>query len=235
MHFGFTWKPRDDFHPSPGPKSTRKVPKSPIYIGNRAPDGSRRFRHAPRRSLAPPPPRPCSKLAHCRLQTYLGPQIAPRSAGTRGCHVENGGSPPFPPCPFGRICSPVLQSSCEWLPDGGGLCRYRLHAISTKCGRTRRLKVGASLGNSSRPARAIALPASRLGHAQRAACAAEAAASDLRPPVARVFSMREDELESFLQLPWRCRVSSSRRLCRHGRCRRCPHLLAAARSCRHAS
>ena len=44
-------------------------------------------------------------------------------------------------CAFGRICPPALQSSCEWLPDGGGWCRYRLHAISTKCGRTRMLKV----------------------------------------------------------------------------------------------
>ena len=47
---------------------------------NLAPDGSRRYRHAPGRSPAPHPPLPCSKLAHCRLQTYLGPQIAPRSA-----------------------------------------------------------------------------------------------------------------------------------------------------------
>ena len=50
-------------------RSAKKVPKSPIYIGIAAPDGSRRFRDAPRRSPAPPPPRPRSKLAHCRLQT----------------------------------------------------------------------------------------------------------------------------------------------------------------------
>ena len=49
----------------------------PIYIGNLALDGTRRYRDAPGRSPMPSPTRPRSKLAHCPL--WLHTRISRRS------------------------------------------------------------------------------------------------------------------------------------------------------------